>query len=161
MKKINLKIVLGLSTSLVLLCAPVKADNFSVMVSQPAKAAKVSEPSIMTESFGNYGKAESDKMICANEKLILKEKISKLTDLDRFDGINCSKKDWFSKAPSKIYPQAVGGGLVFTPENFSSMSASLKNMSGALEKAEEPRKKRVSRLREPGESMWGGREKQS
>jgi len=159
MKNKNLNIILELAVALVFLCAPVRADNFSAVASRSDKTAKVSESNIMMESFGNYGGSDSNKI--SEERSTLKVKVSAPSGRGQFDGIDCSKIGWFSKAPSKTCPQTVTKDFVFTPENFTSMSASLKNKSEGLEKVAEPRKKRVSRLQEPGEAFGGGREKQA
>lgn len=130
----NLNVLLGLAAALALLGVPSQAADSSGLASQLAMAAKAGGFSTLTQATS----------------------LGLTTDQggDRF------QKGWLSKALPRMSAQAaVMGSSLQTPEGPSATGSILKNEGEGLEKSVAPRQKRVSSLQDPGEAMYGSKEK--
>jgi hypothetical protein len=165
MKKGNLNIMFAFAAAIVF-PGVTEAANSPVMAPQQAMAAKTGgsgAPAL--EPFGNYygaGPGEVSYMEQGSAPGLVKEKGPELPSRGRFKGFDCYKNGGFSKAPGLKSPRTVisNSGLK-APEVLSSIAPGMKKKGEGTEKPAARREKRVSRLREPGEALGGGKERRA
>jgi len=159
MKLANFLTALELAVALVFLGAPVQAYRYPAMAVLPAEAETSGGPGTPASGFfvSHYGAADQDKMCraeAAAAPVITKENKLKLPEPIQ-QGMDYSQKGRLSEAFSEVYPKAV----IRDSKTIPLTGESLGKTGAKPEKPVEPRKKRVSRLQEPGEAMGGGKEK--
>ena len=144
MKNINLNTLLKLAAALGFLGLPFQAAAYPVSAPQPTIA----------EAAGNYGATLSGSSDMDPAVAMINGKNLQLRGFVRKDA-DCSPKSWFSKAPVLICPPAgVPSAAIKTQE---ALADAVIKENAAAQKPVALRAKRISRLREPGEAMGGGK----